>query len=103
VTAAQLSTAADDVTCGRSQPDPMLLSARRLAGPALWLLAVLLAGTAVAGCDYRERVCSAGEYPARSVEYPDSGRICVQDGSVPPSGYTTFPSGRTPTYADQDR
>ena len=69
-------------------------------GPSL-VSALLLATLPVAGC-VRERVCSEGEYPVRSIEHPESGRACVQEGEQPPEGYETFPPGQVPTYVDED-
>jgi hypothetical protein len=64
--------------------------------------AVLGLVTGSVGCG-RERMCRDGEYPAVSTEFPESGRVCVPGGQAPPTGYTTYPPGQTPTYLDQDR
>lgn len=53
------------------------------------------------GCWGPERVCNEGEYPARSIEYPDTGGVCVSDGANPPAGYERFPAGETPTYTHE--
>lgn len=67
----------------------------------LTVILALVAVMSVSGC--RERTCIEGEYPARSVDHPDTGRVCVPDGQEPPAGYERFPEGQVPTYVDQDR
>jgi hypothetical protein len=54
------------------------------------------------GC-WRERECSEGFHPVRSIEFPETGRTCVEDGEEPPQGYERFPPGlEPPTYIDQE-
>jgi hypothetical protein len=63
----------------------------------------VLACAALTACHYRERVCFVGQYPARSIAYPKTGKVCVKNGHRPPAGYETYPAGKTPTYVDQER
>ena len=65
------------------------------------VLAVLLAAAPISGCA-RERICSEGEYPVRSIRFPETGRACVEEGEPPPKGYETFPPGEVPEYVDED-
>jgi hypothetical protein len=62
----------------------------------------MLVFPALSACNYRERACSLGEYPARSIAYQTTGRVCVKNGQRPPAGYETFPAGSRPTYIDQE-
>lgn len=56
-----------------------------------------------AGCgELRERVCERGQYAARAIAAPETGRVCVPDGQEPPLGYERFPPGQTPTYLEDD-
>jgi hypothetical protein len=58
----------------------------------------------VPGCGViKERVCRRGEYAARAISAPETGRVCVPNGEEPPSGYERFPPGETPTYTRDDR
>lgn len=68
---------------------------------ALLFVVCLLVCAALSGCRFRERVCSVGDYPARSIAYPKTGGVCVKNGRRPPAGYETYPAGQTPTYVDQ--
>lgn len=65
------------------------------------LLALLLAGCCVAGCSFRERICSSGEHPVKAVGNA-TGRTCARDGTDPPTGYVRYPSGKEPKYVDDD-
>jgi hypothetical protein len=71
-----------------------------------WVLlvscAIVMAAMTVAGCSFRERMCSSGKHAVWSVQYPETGRTCVRDGDAPPAGYATYPPGKTPTYVDED-
>lgn len=70
-----------------------------------WPLLFVLAGVSVllvAGCGYREKICRDGEYPAFSLEFPESGRICVRQGEAPPAGYAKYPAGKVPYWLDED-
>lgn len=72
---------------------------------AMFLLLAIAApiATLTAGCgEFRERVCERGEYAARAVAAPKSGRVCVPNGREPPPGYERFPAGQTPTYLEDD-
>jgi len=66
------------------------------------LLAVTAVAAALAGCDpFRERTCSAGEYPVWSVQFPESGGACVSEGKEPMRGYARYPTGLVPEFEDQ--
>jgi hypothetical protein len=77
--------------------EPEMLRTRTAA----LVLAGMLMSPALSACRFRERVCSVGEYPARSIAYPKTGGVCVRNGQRPPAGYETYPAGKTPTYVDQ--
>ena len=62
-------------------------------------LALILSGCPLG----RERICRRGEHVVRSIDAPDTGRICVRDGQPPPKGYEEYPPGKVPTYLDEDR
>ncbi|MFN8075158.1 MAG: lipoprotein [Kineosporiaceae bacterium] len=64
------------------------------------VLLALLAVLTLSGC--RERMCEEGQYPARSTQFPETGRVCVPVGQEPPVGYERFPAGQEPTFVDQD-
>lgn len=49
------------------------------------LLAFTVAAIGSCGLLLRERVCDRGEYAARSIEYPDTGGVCVPNGKEPPA------------------
>jgi len=66
------------------------------------ILVAALGRPVLVSCRFRERVCHVGEYAARSIAYPRTGRLCVPTGQPPPAGYENFPAGSTPTYVDQD-
>ena len=70
----------------------------RLATPLVLLLVTAVLGTG--GCSSRERVCSSGEYPVRTVDPSDGGLACAPDGEEPPAGYERFPAGEEPEYVD---
>ena len=71
---------------------------RRLTTLLVPLLVLAAAGTS--GCSYRERVCSSGEHPVRTVDPSDAGLACAPDGEEPPTGYERFPAGEVPAYVD---
>ncbi len=77
------------------------MNPRRTAPAAATWLAT--ATVLVGGCQIRERMCSEGEYPVRSIRFPDTGRACVTEGEQPPKGYETFPPGEVPEFVDEDR
>lgn len=63
----------------------------------------LVTGTfaySASGC-LRERMCPEGEQQVRSIDAPDEGRACTEDGRVP-ADFETFPPGQSPTevYVD---
>jgi len=56
------------------------------------------------GCGaFKERVCRPGEYAARAIAAPVTGRTCVPNGQEPPPGYERFPPGRTLAHLEQDQ
>jgi hypothetical protein len=64
-------------------------------------IAALLASTAavltLTGCadwEYRENICSGGEYPVLAVG--STGSACVSDGEEPDTGYARYPDGKVP-------
>lgn len=63
-------------------------------------LASLAAVVALTGCslEYKEDICSSGEYPVLSVG--GTGSACVSDGEKPPTGYTRYPAGKVPQQVD---
>ncbi|MFC8363871.1 SCO0607 family lipoprotein [Streptomyces griseorubiginosus] len=63
-------------------------------GTALAGAAALLSLTGCAGWEYKENICSSGEYPALSVG--STGSACVPDGERPDAGYTRYPEGKVP-------
>jgi len=58
------------------------------------------AALVLTGCslEYREDICSGGEYPVTSVG--GTGSACVSDGEQPPEGYTRYPEGKVPRQVD---
>ncbi|MEU6217510.1 hypothetical protein ABZ845_08305 [Streptomyces sp. NPDC047022] len=64
----------------------------------------MVAATAVAalaGCsspDFRDAICSSGEYPVLTVN--GTGSACVKNGERPPAGYTRYPEGKVPQHVD---
>ncbi|MFG3157101.1 SCO0607 family lipoprotein [Streptomyces sp. NPDC048219] len=58
------------------------------------------AALALSGCslEYREDVCSHGEYPVTSIG--GTGSACVSDDERPPAGYTRYPEGKVPRHVD---
>ena len=61
---------------------------------------VVVTGLGASGCTIRERVCSSGEYPVRTVDAADGGMACTPDGEEPPAGYERFPAGQVPEFVD---
>ncbi|WP_338673813.1 hypothetical protein V1460_12495 [Streptomyces sp. SCSIO 30461] len=66
----------------------------RLAAAVLTSVAAVVALTGCSGWEYREYVCSRGEYPVLSVG--GTGSACVSDGEEPPAGYARYPQGKVP-------
>lgn len=63
---------------------------------------VVVAGLALAGCTgIREANCQDDEYPAWSINYPDTGGACVPNGQDPGPGYARFPEGHVPYWLDE--
>ncbi|WP_369192175.1 SCO0607 family lipoprotein [Streptomyces sp. R08] len=54
--------------------------------------------TGCAGFEYREDVCSQGEYPALAVG--GSGSACFSDKEEPSAGYARYPAGKVPKQVD---
>ena len=64
-------------------------------------IAAVLASTAAvltlsgcAGWEYRENICSGGEYPVLAVG--STGSACVSDEEEPSAGYARYPEGKVP-------
>ncbi|MFC8348225.1 SCO0607 family lipoprotein [Streptomyces sp. NPDC057280] len=54
----------------------------------------VLSLTGCAGWEYRENVCSSGEYPVLAVG--STGSACVSDKEEPSAGYARYPEGKVP-------
>ncbi|GGZ99898.1 SCO0607 family lipoprotein [Streptomyces subrutilus] len=54
--------------------------------------------TGCAGFEYREDICSRGEYPALTVG--GTGGACFSDKEEPPAGYARYPAGKVPKQVD---
>ncbi|WP_299534465.1 SCO0607 family lipoprotein [uncultured Streptomyces sp.] len=67
-----------------------------VAALASGVAALLLTGCA--GFEYREDVCSDGEYPVMSVGA--TGSACVSDDEEPPTGFVRYPEGKVPQQVD---
>ncbi|WP_369148664.1 SCO0607 family lipoprotein [Streptomyces sp. R44] len=65
---------------------------------ALMGAAAMAVLTGCAGLEYKEDVCSSGEYPVLSVG--GTGSACVQDGKEPPAGFARYPEGKVPHEVD---
>ncbi|KUN24969.1 hypothetical protein AQJ23_18245 [Streptomyces antibioticus] len=50
--------------------------------------------TGCAGWEYRENICSSGEYPVLAVG--STGSACVPDTEEPSAGYARYPKGKVP-------
>ncbi|MFD9541959.1 SCO0607 family lipoprotein [Streptomyces sp. NPDC060022] len=70
----------------------------RLAAAALVSAAAAVALTGCAGFEYREDICSRGEYPVLSVG--STGSACVSDKEKPPAGFVRYPEGKVPQQVD---
>ncbi|BCB85839.1 SCO0607 family lipoprotein [Phytohabitans suffuscus] len=70
-------------------------------GRLLLATAAVASLAAAAGCEYREQVCSTGEYPVKAVG-GTTGGACVKDGEEPPAGYVRYPAGKVPEYVDDE-
>ncbi|MFG3350241.1 SCO0607 family lipoprotein [Streptomyces sp. NPDC048018] len=66
----------------------------RLVAAVLASAAAVMALTGCAGFEYREDICSSGEYPVLSVG--GTGSACVPDGQEPPVGFVRYPQGKVP-------
>ncbi|WP_433445982.1 SCO0607 family lipoprotein [Streptomyces sp. CA-142005] len=53
---------------------------------------------ACAGLEYKEDVCSSGEYPVLTVG--GTGSACVTEGMEPPKGFVAYPEGKVPKQVD---
>ncbi|WP_229860344.1 SCO0607 family lipoprotein [Streptomyces litmocidini] len=72
----------------------------RLVAAALASAAAVVALTGCAGVEYREDICSSGEYPALSVG--GTGSVCVSDKQEPPAGFVRYPEGKVPRQVDDE-
>ncbi|MFI1002939.1 SCO0607 family lipoprotein [Streptomyces galbus] len=70
----------------------------RAVAAVLASAAALVALTGCAGFEYREHICSDGEYPALNVG--TTGSTCVPEGEAPPAGYVKYPRGKVPQEVD---
>ncbi|UUN31114.1 hypothetical protein KK483_09555 [Streptomyces sp. FIT100] len=70
----------------------------RAAALASAVAVAVVALTGCAGLEYREDICSSGEYPVMAVG--DTGSACVSDGEELPAGYTRYPEGKVPQQVD---
>ncbi|MDT9699369.1 SCO0607 family lipoprotein [Streptomyces sp. P17] len=61
-------------------------------------VAAALALTGCSGWEYREDICSSGEYPVMTVN--GTGSACVANGDEPPAGYVRYPEGKVPKQVD---
>lgn len=89
--------------CLRSVGYSRLVSMLRRRAPAKALAMVLALAMTAVGCGaFKERVCRRGQYAARAIAAPQTGRTCVPNDREPPTGYERFPPGQTPTYLEDD-
>lgn len=58
-----------------------------------------LCATTLTGC-WVERPCSDGSFPVTGTGTNSGGATCVKNGDPVPTGYGTYPSGHTPTRAE---
>ncbi|MEU0133098.1 hypothetical protein ABZ172_03510 [Streptomyces sp. NPDC006296] len=70
----------------------------RLVAAAFTGAVALVALTGCAGMEYREAICSGGEYPVLSVG--GTGSACVPDKEQPPAGFARYPEGKVPQQVD---
>ncbi|MFE0173282.1 SCO0607 family lipoprotein [Streptomyces sp. NPDC059002] len=70
----------------------------RAAAAALVGVAAVVALTGCSAFEYREDICSDGEYPVMTVG--DTGSACVANGEQPPTGFTRYPEGKVPQQVD---
>lgn len=63
--------------------------------PGIACVVLLMASLTLSGC-YTERHCGENDYPVKPAQ-GEQGSACVPQGSPPPSGWTTYPPGQTPT------
>ncbi|MBL1082280.1 hypothetical protein JK359_09840 [Streptomyces actinomycinicus] len=54
--------------------------------------------TGCSGLEYKEDVCSSGEYPVLTVN--GTGSACVSDGDKPSPGFVRYPKGKVPQQVD---
>lgn len=64
------------------------------------VLLVATASALVSGCYGPEMTCGETQYPIKAAG-GEGGQACVDMGSPPPSGWTTYPPGQTPTLAGE--
>ncbi|MFF0425128.1 SCO0607 family lipoprotein [Streptomyces sp. NPDC004520] len=70
----------------------------RFVAAALASAAAVVSLTGCAGLEYKEDVCSSGEYPVLSVG--GTGSACVPDKQEPPAGFVRYPEGKVPQQVD---
>ncbi|MFC5800157.1 SCO0607 family lipoprotein [Streptomyces formicae] len=80
------------------RPATAFRPARLRAAAALAGAAAVVVLTGCSGLEYREDVCSEGEYPVLTVG--GTGSACVSDGEEPPAGFTRYPEGKVPQQVD---
>ncbi|MFE5241538.1 SCO0607 family lipoprotein [Streptomyces sp. NPDC056627] len=73
--------------------------ARSIAA-ALASAAAVVALGGCAGIEYKEDICSKGEYPVLSVG--GTGSACVPDKEEPSAGYARYPEGKVPQQVDDE-
>ncbi|MFF5724749.1 SCO0607 family lipoprotein [[Kitasatospora] papulosa] len=82
-----------------NSPAPRVRSGRaRVVAAALTGALAVVALTGCAGFEYREDICSDGEYPVLSVG--GTGSACVPDAEEPPAGFARYPEGKVPEQVD---
>ncbi|MEV0118439.1 hypothetical protein AB0H77_35210 [Streptomyces sp. NPDC050844] len=70
----------------------------RVVTAALASAAAVVVLTGCAGLEYKEDICSSGEYPVMSVG--GTGGACVSDKKDPPAGFVRYPKGKVPQQVD---
>ncbi|WP_328584839.1 SCO0607 family lipoprotein [Streptomyces sp. NBC_00370] len=82
-----------------NRPASALRSGRvRVVAAALVSAAAVGVLTGCAGLEYKEAICSHGEYPALAVG--GTGSACFSDKEEPSAGYVRYPTGKVPKQVD---
>lgn len=78
----------------------LTLRSRRVRVVAAGLVSAAAFGmlTGCAGFEYKEDICSHGEYPTLAVG--GTGRACFSDEEEPSAGYARYPAGKVPKQVD---